>query len=82
MKILDVATVAKRLGCSKGHVSKLINGKVKGTPQLPSPALGRKRVVIEESLEEWLKGIESRANQKSAGNDKVNGRDQWKGKNE
>ena len=32
MKNLDMKAVAQRIGCSKGHVSKLINGRVKGTP--------------------------------------------------
>jgi plasmid maintenance system antidote protein VapI len=60
MKILDLTTVAERIGCSKGHVSKLINGKVKGTPQLPSLRLGRKRGVIEDTLEEYLKDNETK----------------------
>ncbi len=59
MKILDMKTVAKRIGCSKGHVSKLINGKVKDTPVLPCVRLGRKRGVIEATLEEYLKSNET-----------------------
>ena len=55
MKTLDMKTVAKRIGCSKGHVSKLINGKVKNTPALPCIRLGRTRRVIETTLEEFLK---------------------------
>ena len=60
MNILDLATVARRIGCSKGHVSKLINGKVKGTPPLPALRLGRRRVVLETTLEDYLKDIEAK----------------------
>jgi DNA-binding LacI/PurR family transcriptional regulator len=35
-ELLDMKMVAKRLGCSKAQVSKLINGKVKGTTLLPT----------------------------------------------
>jgi hypothetical protein len=59
MKVLDMATVAKRLGCSKGHVSKLINGRVKGTPVLPCVALGRKKLVMETTLYDYMKQLEA-----------------------
>ena len=58
-EILDMKTVARRMGCSKGHVSKLINGKVKDTPTLPCIRLGRKRAVSEETLNKWLRDRES-----------------------
>ena len=38
---------------------KLPNGKVKGTPVLPCVRLGRKRGVIEATLEEYLKNSET-----------------------
>ena len=69
MKLLDMNTVAKRIGCSKGHVSKLINGKVKGAPVLPCVRVGRRVVVIESTLEEWLKDSrpkEERMDQKTS----------------
>jgi excisionase family DNA binding protein len=59
MRILEMKEVAKRLRCSKGHVSKLINGKVKGPPALPCVRLGRKRGVIEATLEKYIRQIES-----------------------
>ncbi len=59
MKLLDLKTVADRLKCSKGHVSKLINGKVKSMPVLPSVRNGRKRLVIETTLEEYVKNNET-----------------------
>jgi hypothetical protein len=60
MKVLDMNAVAKRIGCSKGHVSKLTNGRVADTPLLPCVRLGRSKRVLEETLEQWLKDIEAR----------------------
>jgi excisionase family DNA binding protein len=58
-ELLDMKTVAKRLGCSKAHVSKLINGKVKGTTVLPTVHLGRSKRVIASTLDEWLRHNEA-----------------------
>jgi excisionase family DNA binding protein len=52
--------VAERLNCSKSHVSKLINGKVKGVPALPYVKLGRRRGVIETTLNRYLKQREGK----------------------
>ena len=59
MKNLDMKAVAQRIGCSKGHVSKLINGRVKGTPTLPCVRLGRRTYVIDTTLEKYLKDCEA-----------------------
>jgi hypothetical protein len=61
MKLLDMKTVADRLNCSKGHVSKLINGKVKGMPALPFVGLGRKRSVVETTLNEYVRLSEGKS---------------------
>lgn len=53
-QILTVPEVAVTLRCSKAHVHNLINGKVKGSPPLPSVRLGRRRLVRRESLAEWV----------------------------
>ena len=58
--ICTVAEVAVALRCSKAHVHNLINGKVRGTPLLPSIHLGRRRLVRLASLLEWLETSESR----------------------
>jgi excisionase family DNA binding protein len=58
-ELLDMKTVANRLGCSKAHVSKLINGKVKGTTVLPTVHVGRCRRVIASTFEEWLRHNEA-----------------------
>jgi hypothetical protein len=60
MKLLDLNEVAKRIGCCKGHVSKLINGKVKGTPILPCIRVGRRAMVVETTLNEWFKELEGK----------------------
>ena len=59
MNVLTMPEVAKRLRCSKGHVSKLINGKVKGTPALRHVDIGRRKYVLEATLEEYLQNREN-----------------------
>jgi excisionase family DNA binding protein len=56
--VLTVSEVAGRLRCSKGHVHNLINGKVRGTFTLPALRIGRRRMVLKTSLEEWIKANE------------------------
>jgi excisionase family DNA binding protein len=56
--ILTVVEVARELRCSKSHVHHLIEGRVRGTPPLPSIWLGRRRLVRRSSLEEWIKANE------------------------
>ena len=53
-EILTLPEVAKRLRCSKGHVSKLLKGRVHGVPALTHMAMGRRIVVLREWLEAWL----------------------------
>jgi excisionase family DNA binding protein len=56
--VFTVAEVALALRCSKAHVHNLINGKVRGTRPLPSLWLGRRRLILRTSFEEWLKTSE------------------------
>ena len=60
--VLTVAEVAAELRCSKAHVHHLIAGKVPGVTPLPSLWLGRRRLILRASLEEWI-----RANERMAG---------------
>ena len=53
-EILTLPEVARRLRCSKGHVSRLHNGRVNGVPPLTHMAMGRRKVVRREWLEAWL----------------------------
>lgn len=57
--ILTCTETAERLKLSKGQLSKLINGKVKGVPRLKTARLGRRVLVREETLEQWLQEVES-----------------------
>lgn len=42
------------LRCSKTHVSNMLNGKVLGLPRLTHFALGRRKLVRREWLEQWM----------------------------
>lgn len=52
-EILTVRDVALELRCSMAHVHNVINGKVKNVARLPAIRLGRKRLVLRDTLEEW-----------------------------
>lgn len=52
--LLTINEVASFLRCSKSHVSKILNGKVRGTPPLAAVRLGRRLLVRRETLQEWL----------------------------
>jgi excisionase family DNA binding protein len=56
--VLTCSEAAKRLKCSKGQLSKLICGKLKGAPRLKVARIGRRVLVREESLDEWLREAE------------------------
>jgi hypothetical protein len=53
-RILTIDEVAQRLRCSKGHVSRLLNGRVPGLPPLTHVSMGRRKVVRIEWLETWI----------------------------
>jgi hypothetical protein len=53
-KILTLHEVARRLRCSKAHAAKLVKGQVRGVPALAHVSMGRRVVVREEWLDEWM----------------------------
>lgn len=59
--ILTVIEVAAELRCSKAHVHHLIAGTVPGVRPLPSLWLGRRRLILRETFEEWIRANERRA---------------------
>ena len=59
-RVLTVIEAARELRCSKAHVHHLINGKVPGVRPLPSLWLGRRRLILRASFEEWLRSAEHR----------------------
>jgi hypothetical protein len=52
--ILCLAEVAQKLRCSKAQVSNLINGKIRGVPRLKTISIGRRRLVLATTLDDWL----------------------------
>jgi excisionase family DNA binding protein len=56
--VLTVLEVARELRCSKAHVHHLISGRVPGVRPLPSLWLGRRRLILRASLEEWVRANE------------------------
>lgn len=58
IRVLTVPEAARLLRCSKAHVHHLIAGKVPGVTPLPSLWLGRRRLILKTSFEQWLQGSE------------------------
>ena len=58
--ILTIEEVAQTLRCSKAHVSKALNGKIPGVPRLTHLAVGRRKLVRREWLDEWLEANKKR----------------------
>jgi len=56
--VLTVAEVAAELRCSKAHIHHLIAGKVRGVRPLPSLWLGRRRLILRASFDEWMRATE------------------------
>lgn len=59
--ILTLAEAAKELRCSKAHVSNLINRKVPHLPPIPVVRIGRRVLIRDESLKEWMRLVENNA---------------------
>ena len=57
-EVLTVREVALELRCSLAHVYNVINGKVKNVPRLPAIAVGRRKLIQRDTLEEWKKSNE------------------------
>lgn len=56
--ILTVAEAARELRCSKAHVHHLIAGSVRGVRPLPSLWLGRRRLILRATFDEWVASVE------------------------
>jgi excisionase family DNA binding protein len=57
--LLSFAETAKRLKVSKAQLSKLINGKIPGLPRLKIARFGRRVLVREEVLDQWVQEVEA-----------------------
>jgi excisionase family DNA binding protein len=60
--LLTLADAAELLHCSKAHVCKAVNGRVRGCAPIPCVSLGRRRLIRRESLRQWLEANERVAN--------------------
>jgi hypothetical protein len=58
MAILTREEAMEKLRLKPSFFSKIVNGKVKGLPRIPSVQLGRKQLFREESLNEWVAKVE------------------------
>jgi len=65
--VLTVKEAALMLRCSKAHLCNVLNGKVAGVPHLPAVRIGRRVLFRRDSLEQWLREIESRVERRAAG---------------
>lgn len=57
--LLTLPEVARLLHCSKAHVGKVIDGRVRGCEAIPCIRLGRRKLVRRESLAGWIEKNES-----------------------
>lgn len=63
-KLLTLNEVARELRCSKAHVSKATEGRVRHASALPTVRLGRRKLVRREALDAWIRENESGARDK------------------
>ena len=52
-EVLTVRDVALELRCSMAHVQRVINGRVKNVSRLPAIRMGRRMLVMRDTLEDW-----------------------------
>ena len=57
-EVLTAKDVALELRCSTSHVHKVINGKAKNVFKLPAIRMGRKKLVLRDTLEDWKRSNE------------------------
>ncbi len=53
-RILTINDVASILRCSKTHVSHVLAGTIAGIPRLTHIAMGRRKLIRREWLDEWM----------------------------
>ena len=56
--VLTLNEAAAVLRCSKGHLSNVLAGRVKGLPPLPRITIGRRTLIRREALGAWLESVE------------------------
>jgi hypothetical protein len=59
MTLLTLAEAARRIRCSRSHISRILAGRL-DMPVLVSVHIGRRRFIREVALDEWLLEMEDR----------------------
>ena len=54
-RLLSMADIVAEYGIKKPSLSRAINGKLANCTKLPCVSIGRRRMVIPESLDAWLR---------------------------
>jgi len=52
--VLALSEIARILRCWKTHISNVLNGKVAGVPGLANVAMGCRKLVLREWLDQWM----------------------------
>jgi excisionase family DNA binding protein len=58
--LLTLTEAARELRCSKTHIHNIIAGKVNDLPPLPVLRLGRRRLIRQHALTNWMLSLEAR----------------------
>ena len=66
--IITIREVAHYLRISEGQVRKAINGQARNAPKLPAIRIGRRVMVLRESLLGWILEAEAGATQNTPAN--------------
>ena len=56
--LLNIDELAIVLRCSKAHACKLLKGQVAGLPPLPHLSLGRRKLIRQAALDQWMIRVE------------------------
>jgi hypothetical protein len=59
MKLLTRKEAIERLRVTPSHFSKITNGKIVGLPLLPTVRIGRRQLVRDETLDDWILSVEA-----------------------
>ncbi len=60
MPLLTREEAMNRLRLRSSHFSKLVNGRIKGLPELKAVKIDRRQLFREETIEQWIVDVEGR----------------------
>lgn len=61
MELLTAKETTQRLHITKGQLSKIVNGKVRGIHPIPHVRIGRRHLFRKDALEQWIMDQERNA---------------------